>query len=246
MHKSRGYEKSAKFYDFFDMKENIDFFKSYAYNKEEILDIGAGTGRLAIPIAKEGIQVFCVEPSQEMLNVFRFKILNKRDLTNRINLIHSDASSFNLQRKFEYIFMSGVFDHFLDDEERINVLKNVKKHLEKDGIFVFDVFIGLMRDSPIKLAGEIEEEGKVYKRYVGSQIKNNKIIEVSLRYELYENNNLMERVEELSKVSIISKEHLFELLKGAGVEVKDVYGDYEKSIYKEGDELIILVNKLKY
>ncbi|GAH96544.1 unnamed protein product, partial [marine sediment metagenome] len=29
----------------------------------EILDIGAGTGRIAIPLAEKGIKVFCIEPS---------------------------------------------------------------------------------------------------------------------------------------------------------------------------------------
>ena len=45
MNKTIGYEKSARFYDMFDTKENIDFFKSYSLQNQEVLDVGAGTGR---------------------------------------------------------------------------------------------------------------------------------------------------------------------------------------------------------
>ena len=61
-----GYEKAAHLYDLFDKKENIEFFYQYAKDAGEILDIGAGTGRIAIPLAERGIKVYCVEPSPAM------------------------------------------------------------------------------------------------------------------------------------------------------------------------------------
>ena len=49
-----GYEKSAHLYDLFDQKENVAFFGRYATPGEEILDVGAGTGRITIPLAERG------------------------------------------------------------------------------------------------------------------------------------------------------------------------------------------------
>lgn len=49
----RGYEKSAHLYDIFDAKDNIDFFAHYASDAGEILDVGAGTGRIAVPMPEK-------------------------------------------------------------------------------------------------------------------------------------------------------------------------------------------------
>lgn len=52
-----GYEKAAHLYDLFDQKANIEFFFHFAFQAGEILDIGAGTGRIAIPLAERGVTV---------------------------------------------------------------------------------------------------------------------------------------------------------------------------------------------
>ncbi|MFX1249071.1 MAG: class I SAM-dependent methyltransferase, partial [Promethearchaeota archaeon] len=68
MYEDKGYEKAAHLYDLFDTKKNIDFFYQYGKEAGKILDIGAGTGRIAIPLALKGIKVVCIEPSPAMRN----------------------------------------------------------------------------------------------------------------------------------------------------------------------------------
>jgi len=48
MEGNSGYEQCAYLYDLFDRKENIEFFYHYAAQAKEILDVGAGTGRIAL------------------------------------------------------------------------------------------------------------------------------------------------------------------------------------------------------
>jgi hypothetical protein len=45
-----GYEKCAHLYDLFDTKENVGFFLRYGSEAGEVLDIGAGTGRI-VPLS---------------------------------------------------------------------------------------------------------------------------------------------------------------------------------------------------
>ena len=61
-----GYERSAHLYDLFDTKPNVAFFACYAREAGDVLDIGAGTGRIAIPVAEQGVKVYAVEPSPAM------------------------------------------------------------------------------------------------------------------------------------------------------------------------------------
>ena len=104
-----GYEKCAHLYDLFDTKENIDFFLHYGSEAKEILDIGAGTGRIAITLAQKGIKVFCVEPSPAMRREFLKKLGQRRDFSEKITLIAGDAASFDLGRTFPAAFLSGSF-----------------------------------------------------------------------------------------------------------------------------------------
>jgi len=60
------YEKNAHLYDLFDQKENIEFFYHYASRPVRALDVGDGTGRIAIPLAERGLEICCVEPSPAM------------------------------------------------------------------------------------------------------------------------------------------------------------------------------------
>ena len=70
-----GYENSAFLYDLFDRKTNIEFFHHYAAKVGAALDIGAGTGRIALPLAARGITVTAVEPSPAMRQVFGSKLV---------------------------------------------------------------------------------------------------------------------------------------------------------------------------
>lgn len=95
-----GYDKAAHLYDFFDTKANIGFFVHYAVAAGEALDIGAGTGRIAIPIAERGIEVVCVEPSPGMRCVFSDTLEQDPDIASRITLLADDATTFHVEREF--------------------------------------------------------------------------------------------------------------------------------------------------
>jgi SAM-dependent methyltransferase len=164
-----GYESSAHLYDLFDQKPNFEFFYHYAAQAGEILDIGAGTGRIALPLAEGDVRVTCIEPSPAMRL--------RPDLAARIRLFAADARSFDAGRTFPAAFLSGTFDHFLDDEERRSSLVNIARHLVPDGLLVFDVFLGLMVDSPLAPAGRATKGDREVRRLVGGRILPNNTME---------------------------------------------------------------------
>lgn len=235
-----GYEKAAHLYDLFDTKENIEFFYHYAKEAGEILDIGAGTGRIAIPLAERGAKVICVEPSLAMRGEFQNKLSQRPELLKNIELTAGDAMSFDLDRTFPAAFLSGTFDHFLDDKERLKSLQNIAKHLKVNGKLVFDVFLGLMKDSPLSPAGKLKKGDTEYRRFVGDRILPDEKMEVVLVFETYESGKLKERIEERSIVGLIQRERLHHLLKESGFEVKNEFANYDFARYKQGDSLLII------
>jgi SAM-dependent methyltransferase len=235
-----GYEKVAQLYDLFDQKPNIDFFIHYASGVDEVLDIGAGTGRIALPLARHGVKVCCIERSPAMRREFERKLAQQPDLAAKIELVAGEASNFFIDQTFPVAFLSGVFDHFLNDEERIRSLTNIGQYLDEKGILVFDVFLGLMEDSSLSLAGRVKNGNRIYQRFVGSKLLPGNQKETKLIFEVYEDGKLIERIEERSLVGLTSRQQIHQILAEAHFCVTGEWSNYDFTPYQDGDSLLII------
>lgn len=234
------YEKTAHIYDFFSEQASIDFFCRYATQFGRVLDIGSGTGRIAVPIADTGVTVYCIEPSPAMRREFTRRLSGQKELANRIMLIGGEASSFAFKRTFPFAFMSGVFDHFVDDQSRLQALMNIKDHLEDRGTFVFDVSVKKPGDSPLKAAGN-HVIGKIeYARFVSSRMVTPDVREVRIVFEVREDGHCVARIEEKGLVGVMSRSKVMDLLATAGFIVNNEYGRFDFTPYHEEDELLMI------
>ncbi len=103
-----------------------------------ILEIGAGTGRIFAEALKKGADIYGIDASRHMIDVLRTKITDSE----QGRVFCKNAGKMNLGLKFDLIIAPfRVFQHFLDFDSQIELLNNVYNHLNKDGKFVFDVFI---------------------------------------------------------------------------------------------------------
>lgn len=236
----RGYEKAAHLYDLFDRKPNVAFFAHHAAPAGRMLDVGAGTGRIALPLARRGVHVVCVEPSPAMRRVFREKLDREPEMAARIELLAGEASTFDVGRTFPVAFLSGVFDHLLDDGERIAALANVGRHLEPRGRLVFDVFLGLMKDSPLSPAGRVAMGDQEVRRLVGGRLLPGDKKETTLVFEVYERGELVDRIEERSLVGLTDRPGVHRVLAEAGFAVAAEWGGYDLTPYQAGDALLIV------
>jgi SAM-dependent methyltransferase len=175
-----------------------------------------------------------------MRDQFRKKLDRRPDLRGRITLVPGDAASFHLERTFTAAFLSGTFDHFLDRAERLASLQNIARHLEPGGTLVFDVFLGLMDDSPLTPAGRVQMADREYRRLVGRSTLPGHQVQVKLIFEVYENDELVEQIEEESVAGIVDRGQVQDLLAQAGFSVRREFSDYEFTPYRAGEELLIV------
>ena len=63
-----------------------------------ILDVGAGTGRLAIPLSERGYSITAIDASNYMLDVLRSK-----DPASRIHTVHSRLQELALKDQFDFV-----------------------------------------------------------------------------------------------------------------------------------------------
>ncbi len=231
-----GYEKWAHLYELFDTGGQIGFYLKYAREAGEILDVGAGTGRIAVALAEKGVKVRCIEPSPAMLWEFSRRLASRPDLLRLVSFHRGDAATFDLKRTFPATCLSGVFDHFLDDDERSAALLNIARHIDRGGILLLDVFFGYPDLSPdLTPKATVTEEGIEHRLFHAVRPVGEDRVEFTLVIESYESENLVDRIEEKMYAGLITREHLHDLLGHAGFIVRNEFSDTKFTPYKDGD-----------
>ena len=191
-------------------------------------------------IAENGIEVFCVEPSPAMRREFDNKLKRCSALADKITLVEGDVWSFSIGRRFPTAILSGCFDHFLDDHERMSALENIHRHLIPKGVLVFDVFLGLMEESNLHPSGSVINGGIEYRRHIATRRLSRDTLTVTILYEIYEDGVLIDRLAEESEVGVVERDGIQRLLSESGFAVQREFGNYDSSEYKNGDSLLII------
>ena len=125
----------AILYDSFNVHgADGDFYLSLPRDPCRILDLGCGTGSIALRLADLGHTVTGLDPAPGMLDVAR-----QKDKAGTVRWIAADARDFALAETFDLIIMTGhVFQVFLDDAETLAVLSSARRHLAEGGRLVFE------------------------------------------------------------------------------------------------------------
>lgn len=141
------YDRFAPFYDLeYGHKDNDLHFYLESAKKygSPVLEIGVGTGRVAIPLAKSGIQIFGIDNSSEMLKTTKRKMKNLGVNKKNIQLYHAEMKNFSLQQSFPLcIIPFRTFLHNLNLSDQMATLTCIHQHLRENGVLAFDLFVPL-------------------------------------------------------------------------------------------------------
>lgn len=107
-----------------------------------VLELGAGTGRITLPIARDGLSIHALDASEAMLEALRRKLEKQtRAVQERVRVIHGDMREFELPERFALIMAPfRAFLHNLTEQDRLACLERVRHHLRPGGLFAFNVF----------------------------------------------------------------------------------------------------------
>ena len=126
------------------------FCRTYGKSTRSVLDLGCGTGNHAFPLAERGYEVVGVDRSAEMLAHARGKSVNA-STNGRLVFQQGDIRAVELRRNFDAVLMMfAVLGYQLDNADVLSALRNARRHIRSDGIFVFDVWYGpaVLRERP--------------------------------------------------------------------------------------------------
>jgi SAM-dependent methyltransferase len=124
-----------------DRRHDIDYYVRLArQSKGPVLEYGVGNGRIALHVARAGIELFGVDLSRPMLDDFEERLkLEPKQVRARVSLAQGDMREYRLGRRVPLVY--APFNCFLHLYTRPDVeafLARVKAHLAPGGRFVFD------------------------------------------------------------------------------------------------------------
>ena len=225
----------AHFYDLLGIDRvdpsnaSIGFFLHYALRAGSALELGTGTGRVAIPLAQHRVHTVAVEPSPAMRAACLTKAAQHPAIYPFLTILPGDARSIRLGRSFPLIYTTGVSMHWLDNADWLAVLETVQLHLNVDGVFLVD---GILTNAPSRLnepltlvssvkLGEIE-----YRTLFGRSWLNERLYQFHAQYQVIYQDQVLEQFDDDSTGSFITLTHLEELCATAGLKIAQCYGDY--------------------
>ena len=208
-----------------------------------ILELGCGTGRVLLPLQAAGYAVTGLDNDLEMLRFLMQRI--PAGEPRRIFL--ADMADYHLSQQFEWILMPCNTLSTLSDEERQRVFACLGRHLKKGGTFAASLPSPLaLRQMPARGEEEVEEflehpdTGGVL-QVSSAWRRTRQAFEVTWHYDHLRPDGLVERLSVRVRHSLDTLETYQAELRQAGLEVVQVYGDFDRSAYTdESPDLILL------
>jgi SAM-dependent methyltransferase len=101
------------------------------------LELGIGTGRIALPLQQAGVEVHGIDASEAMVTQLR-----RKPGGDRIPVSMGNFADLAVDGKFSLIYVPfNTFFALLEQEEQVRCFQNVAAHLTPDGVFVIEAFI---------------------------------------------------------------------------------------------------------
>ena len=226
------YDTIAPFYDLFDADDpgalwHRDFILARAGGAGAVLDVGAGTGRIAMALAERGLRVWAVEPSAGMRGVMLARLGDDTSLDGHLTILPGDARTCDLGRAFSLIVFCHAI-YLLDGPiQRAAALANLARQLAPDGRLIVDFALEEGREErPRALAVERRIGESLYRRYSESRRAGDRRWAVTWEFEVERAGKIVERARETFQVATATLEACRTELRAAGLEPVEEYADY--------------------
>lgn len=134
------YDRLAQFYDLAmdGFADDIDLYESFARRVDApVLELGAGTGRVALELAQRGLTVMGVDRSAAMLEIARGRARDERLTT--VEFRQDDMRCPKVEGRFGLVVCAiDTFLHLGSTEEQLATLSAARERLAPGGLIVID------------------------------------------------------------------------------------------------------------
>lgn len=225
------YNKFANIYDELMMDFNYeDWFnyieeilERYKKSPKKVLEMACGTGNLTYYLARAGYNLTCFDLSSDMLSRAYEKLRKYKN----VKLLNQNMIDFQLNERFDSIIsICDSINYITKKEELLRTFKNVWKHLEDGGIFIFDINSHYKLKYIIGNNIFVEDRENVFYTWQNYYHVDKDICEFYLTFFLSEDGENFERFDEEHREKAYMEHEIIDLLKEAGFKTIDSFAAF--------------------
>jgi SAM-dependent methyltransferase len=226
--------------------EDLPFWLDLASRQgSPILELGCGTGRVLLPLARAGYDVFGLDHDTEMLALLQTQAVAEG--ASRGCFFQADMGAFHFARPFALILLPCNTLSTLAPETRRLMLACTRQHLASNGLFAASLpNPALLKRLPPQAGTDIEDifphptDGEpvqasgTWQRHPGS-------ISMAWHYDHLLPDGRVERLTAQTSHTLQPAESYAGEFRQAGLRVEGIYGDFDRSPYTEDSPSLILL-----
>jgi SAM-dependent methyltransferase len=231
------YDTIARLYDPWSrsVTEDVPFYVEEARSVAPgpVVELGVGTGRIAVPIAAAGIRIVGVDSSPGMLAVCR----EQAELAGVGGLVELHLGDLREPPLAEQVglvlcpFRSYL--HLHRDEERLRALRAARQLLAGGGRLIFDVFAPGANDIAETHGRWLEREPGIFER--ADWDTRSRTLTLSVRGP---------EDETTMTLAWLSADEWRALLERAGFEVEALYGWFDRRPFRGGEDMVWIARRV--
>ena len=256
----------ADVYDLPDMGELYDAVRIYQTRRDvdfwvdaaraaggRTLELGCGTGRVLLPLARAGLEVTGLDRSAGMLDRCRANLAREPDdVRARARLHEADMREFDLGERYAAVLAPfRSFQHLTTIDDQLRALRAIHRHVDDGGRLVFDVFnpnyhylVDPRRseeredtpDTPLPDGRRFRRTARVVEVRAVEQIS-----QVEIAYYITDASGRTDRVAQAFPMRWYTRAEIEHLLARTGFALRQVYGDYDSAPLTDGSPEMVVV-----
>jgi len=248
------YRNTARFYDLRSQVKSFPDVPFYLERAEKaggaVLELAAGTGRVSLPLAEAGCEVWALDLSEDMLAELKRKSLALPEpARKRIHIVHADMCDFRLHRRFRLIILPFHSIHVIPEaDRRAACLACVRDHLESNGRFIisFVLFSVVSETGPVGRTIEVMVDPETGNEVAFEVVTRNvdperRVFEVDHIFTVRgAKDHREQRLVTTLRQTWFNEEQMRETLTGNGFEILEEYGGYDGRAPEKGIERVLV------
>lgn len=245
----------ARFYDldYAEFDDDLHMIQQFAARcGSPVLELGCGTGRLLLPLARSGYQVTGIDGSAAMLEIARRKVAAVR-LEDQVTLLQQDMREMDLPGRFNLAFAAvNTFLHMMTAGEQLVALAEIRQYLNPGGLLLLDLFNPDL-DRLLDSNGQVVLDKVMTDPDTGHQVmkfrtqradQGCQTIHITLMMDEVDGEGRVQRTLFPFSLRYLFRAELELLLRHAGFEVEAIYGSYDLDEFSGDSDKMIAVARL--
>jgi len=232
--------------------DDLPFYLQQVDINKSVLELGAGTGRILIPLAAHCKEIVGVDYSADMVERCEAKLRGLSSNAIRATMMVGDITHLDLLRKFDLIIAPyRVMQALETDDEVKGFFDTIRRHLLPTGKAIVNVF------KPNREKAEMcknwcqphesicwektlpDASRVLHSEWYEKMDKERMVLYPQLIYRKYRGTQLLEEFIQMIKMRCYYPDEFQSLIQSHGFKISNCWGGYAGESYGHGRELVV-------